>query len=261
MKFHWRLGAALVVTTTLAGSLVLGTASSASSAVPARCGLAAHRGDHSTGATENSLNAMRDAIGDGADYLELDVRVSRDGHLFLMHDKTVDRTTNGHGYVRNMTKTQVRSLRLNDGQYVPYLSGVLAMAKSSGIDVLIEMKAMGGKSTFRELASQVRTFGTDRIRVTSFSRKRLNKLHAMAPDIHELLITSHQVSPAEVAPYGAVAINRLSATPEWLASMPYKTFVYLPDTPEQWAPLATEVTAIITNDPKGFETYRQTACA
>src|SRR5438045_3555218 len=115
MKALRRLGPALVATTTIATALVLATATSASSAVPATCGLAAHRGDHTT-ATENSLNAMTAAIHDGADYLELDARVSKDGHLFLMHDKTVDRTTNGTGYLRNMTKDQVRSLRLDDGE-------------------------------------------------------------------------------------------------------------------------------------------------
>src|SRR4051812_36147833 len=120
-----RLGPALVAMTAMASALVLGTAS-VSSAAPVTCGLAAHRGDHGT-ATENSLNAMSAAIHDGADYLELDARVSEDGHLFLMHDKTVNRTTNGSGYIKNMTKGQVRALRLNDGQYVPYLSGVLAM--------------------------------------------------------------------------------------------------------------------------------------
>jgi glycerophosphoryl diester phosphodiesterase len=174
----------------------------------------------------------------------------------------VNRTTNGTGFIRNMTKDQVRALKLNDGQYVPYLSGVLAMAKPSGVDVLIEMKAMGGRSTFRDLAEQVRGFGTSRIRVTSFSRSRLNKLHAIAPDIRELLITSHQVSAADVAPYGAVAINRSAATPEWLASMPSANlvFVYLLDTPDEWRPLAAEVTGIITNNPTGFESDRPTAC-
>jgi glycerophosphoryl diester phosphodiesterase len=153
-------------------------------------------------------------------------------------------------------------LRLDDGEHVPYLSGVLAMAKPSGAHVLLEMKAMSGRSSFRDLAEQVHAFGTDRVRVTSFSARRLDKLHAIAPDIEELLITSHQVTADDVAPYGAVAIKRAAATSDWLASMPSQdlVFVYLPETPEQWAPIATQVTAVITNNPVQFEAYRQANC-
>jgi glycerophosphoryl diester phosphodiesterase len=69
----------------------------------------AHRGEHMHH-PENTLAAIEAAIGIGADYVELDVRTTADGKLVLMHDKTVDRTTNGTGAVSDLTLAQMRAL-------------------------------------------------------------------------------------------------------------------------------------------------------
>ena len=75
--------------------------------------LAAHRG----GALlwpENSLRAFRGALDLGADYLEFDVHLSRDGEVIVIHDPTLDRTTTGTGPVRERTLAELRRLRLKD---------------------------------------------------------------------------------------------------------------------------------------------------
>jgi len=68
-----------------------------------------HRGEH-LAHPENTLSAFQAAIDAGADYFELDVRTTSDGQLVLMHDGTVDRTTNGTGKVRDLTFSQIRAL-------------------------------------------------------------------------------------------------------------------------------------------------------
>jgi glycerophosphoryl diester phosphodiesterase len=68
-----------------------------------------HRGEH-LAHPENTLPAFQAAIEAGADFFELDVRTTTDGKLVLMHDSTVDRTTNGTGLVRKMTFDQIREL-------------------------------------------------------------------------------------------------------------------------------------------------------
>ncbi len=73
----------------------------------ARC--AAHRGDCKN-APENTLPAFLSAVRKGAHMIEFDVQLSRDGKLVLMHDATVDRTTNGHGEVGHLTFAELRSL-------------------------------------------------------------------------------------------------------------------------------------------------------
>src|SRR3712207_1714998 len=81
-----RLGALCAAGAVVAASLAV---ASPAHAVPSACGLAAHRGDRRT-ATENGVRAMQQAVLDGSDYIELDLRFTRDGYPFLMHDATVD---------------------------------------------------------------------------------------------------------------------------------------------------------------------------
>jgi glycerophosphoryl diester phosphodiesterase len=73
----------------------------------------AHRGNHSA-AHENTLTALQNAIEAGADYAEIDVRRTADGHHVLMHDQSVDRMTDGHGAVRQLTLSQLQQLHVRD---------------------------------------------------------------------------------------------------------------------------------------------------
>src|SRR5437016_9697029 len=59
---------------------------------------------------ENTLSAIRNAIKLGVDYVELDIRATKDGHLVIMHDGTVDRTTNGKGAVRDLDLDTIAAL-------------------------------------------------------------------------------------------------------------------------------------------------------
>jgi glycerophosphoryl diester phosphodiesterase len=95
--------------------------------------IAAHRGAHLE-APENSMPAFRKAIELGIDIIELDVRCTKDGKLVLMHDRTVNRTTNGSGPVDSFTFEEIRKLRLkHNGQVtdeqIPTLEEALLLAK------------------------------------------------------------------------------------------------------------------------------------
>ena len=71
-----------------------------------RCGPIAHRG----GKPENTLAAFRASKANGASGVEIDLRFTKDGHAVLIHDDTVDRTSNGSGYVHMMTLEEIRKL-------------------------------------------------------------------------------------------------------------------------------------------------------
>lgn len=95
----------------------------------------AHRGVW-TYAPENSLEAIKRCIDLGVDIVELDVRKTKDGHLVVIHDKTVDRTTNGKGKVEDMTLREIKSLRLRNAigmrgsrLQVPTLEEVMRLTK------------------------------------------------------------------------------------------------------------------------------------
>jgi len=68
-------------------------------------------------APENTVAAALDALSLGVDLIECDIRTTADGHLVIMHDSTVDRTTDGFGRISGMTLTQVRRLRIRDTRF------------------------------------------------------------------------------------------------------------------------------------------------
>lgn len=105
----------------------------------------AHRGCHEAApvhglsdAPENSLLALEHCVEIGVDVMETDVRMTRDGYLVMLHDPTVDRTTDGTGNLSDLTLAQVKALRLraNEGgpdapltdQTIPTLDEMLARA-------------------------------------------------------------------------------------------------------------------------------------
>jgi glycerophosphoryl diester phosphodiesterase len=105
----------------------------------------AHRGEH-LHHPENTLPAFEAAIAAGADYFELDVRTTSDGKFILMHDSTVDRTTNGTGEVKNLTFDQIRSLDAGSkfsqtfaGTKVPTLDEAFDLAHGK-INVYVDTK-------------------------------------------------------------------------------------------------------------------------
>ena len=69
--------------------------------------VAAHRADY-VFAPENSIQALKNAIYFGADLIETDVRLTKDGHVVMMHDYTVDRMTNGTGRVSDLTLAEIK---------------------------------------------------------------------------------------------------------------------------------------------------------
>lgn len=111
----------------------------------------AHRGCHNPaprhgrGSTpENSLTALDQCIAIGVDVMETDVRRSRDGYLVMIHDDTVDRTTDGHGRVADLTLAQLRALRLRENE-----GGAATASTDQRIVTLDEMLTHGrGKIIF-----------------------------------------------------------------------------------------------------------------
>jgi glycerophosphoryl diester phosphodiesterase len=84
----------------------------------------AHKGA-SGHAPENTMAAFQLALDHRADGFELDVKLSKDGHVVVIHDSTVDRTTNGTGRVNQLTLTQLQALDAGNGERIPTLEEVL----------------------------------------------------------------------------------------------------------------------------------------
>lgn len=107
--------------------------------------VSAHRG-FSAIAPENTLAALEAAWRAGASLAEIDVQLTRDGQVVLMHDRTVDRTTTGRGFVKDLTVAELQSLDGGSwfgpqfrGVRIPTLREVLAWARAKLV-LLVELK-------------------------------------------------------------------------------------------------------------------------
>ncbi len=106
--------------------------------------LIAHRGAHrgrSEQVPENTLAAFRTALDLGADWLEMDVQMSKDGTLVVIHDETVDRTTDGTGRVADLTLVEIRALDAGQGEQVPTFQEVIDFAKEANVPIMPEAKS------------------------------------------------------------------------------------------------------------------------
>lgn len=110
--------------------------------------LQAHRAGDRRGAAENSLGAIEASLADGAVFIEIDVARTADGELVLMHDRTVERTTNGRGRVTAMTYADFAALQLEDldgnilAESPPTLAAALEALDGRGI-AQIDLKGVG----------------------------------------------------------------------------------------------------------------------
>ena len=116
----------------------------------------AHRG-FSKAAPENTLAAYRKAIELRPDFMECDVRRTKDGQLIVIHDKSVDRTTDGKGLVADMTMAELRELDAGSwfgpefaGEKLPAFEEVLDLAKGQTV-LVIEIKEAGTEDLVVEM--------------------------------------------------------------------------------------------------------------
>lgn len=155
---------------------------------PDRVKVAHHRGA-SHYAPENTLEALRKAIALGADFVEFDVRTTRDGTFVLMHDGSLNRTTSGRGPVREQTAAEIAALdagawfgRPFAGAKVPTLDAFLDAAAPSGVGLYFDAKDIAPEALAEALA---RHGLTDRA-VVYQSADYLAKLKAIAPNIRRM---------------------------------------------------------------------------
>ena len=121
--------------------------------------VAGHRGD-SANYPENTMVAFRAAIAAGVDMIETDVRLTKDGVPVLIHDRTVDRTTDSTGYVKDMTFAELRALNAGTEdapQQIPTLEELLELLAPTGITLNLEVKEYheeGNEARSRECVDQ-----------------------------------------------------------------------------------------------------------
>jgi glycerophosphoryl diester phosphodiesterase len=171
----------------------------------------AHRGA-SGQAPENTMEAFRRAAELGADAVELDVHLTADGQLAVIHDETLDRTTDRRGRVAELTMDEVSGadaghtfVRADDAGYpfrerglrVPALGDVLAWLPDD-IGLVVEIKARAAVEPTVAALREHPARRDGRVSVISFDEVAIEEAHALDPDLTTgyLLVPSQPVEPA-----------------------------------------------------------------
>jgi glycerophosphoryl diester phosphodiesterase len=156
----------------------------------------AHRGDK-LHAPENTLPAFEQAIQKGADGVELDVKLTADGHVVVIHDSSVERTTDGRGRVASLTLEAIRKLDAGSwfdkkfsGTKIPLLEEAF---EAIGGDKLINVELKNYSSPFNDLVSKVcdlikRHNNQEQIILSSFYSSNLKAASQILPGVSRALL-------------------------------------------------------------------------
>lgn len=228
----------------------------------------AHRGD-SSAAPENTMPAFTSSTRAGAEYFEIDLRLSKDGVPVVIHDKTVDRTTDGTGVVSEMSIDELRAL--DAGSWfsdsftetrIPTLDEVLRHAAESGSDVVIEYKGTWTQVDIKKTVDMITAAGLEgNVIAQSFSKKTVANISNAAPGLPVGWLTQalNASIVATAQKIGADAVNPTVATARGVVlahRAGLGVFVWTHDADPDWEALtAMGVDGIITNRPGALQEW------
>lgn len=251
---------------------------------PARPQIVAHRGA-SHEAPEHTLAAYRAAVSGGADALECDVRLTVDSHLVCVHDRRVNRTSDGRGLVSTLELARLEELDFGswhptadteepdrDRNRVLTLRRLLELVAGHErpVELAVEVKHPTRYAGLveRKLVELLDEFGwahpgqgrPSPVRVMSFSRRAIRRVHRLAPGLETVFLMepiSYRLRDGALPPgvrIGGPAIEILRARPEYVARLHragQRVHVWTVDDPDDVALcVKLGVDAIITNRPR-----------
>lgn len=190
---------------------------------------------------ENTLASFKRAIDMGVDWIEFDLRETKDGALVVIHDDTVDRTTNGHGKVSDMTFEEIERLDAGNGQKIPSLQQVIDLARNR-VKMDMEIKQRGIEDDVVSAIEKNNVVG--QCMVSSFMLDSLEKVKKLNLDIVTAAIMDKMPENVEACidhllhdvRADAVMISVKIATPPFVAELrrnAFKIGIWNADTPDQ----------------------------
>lgn len=228
----------------------------------------AHRGARDV-APENTLAAFQAALDADADGIELDVTRCATGEIVVIHDDTLDRTTNGSGPVTAMTFCNLRTLDAGSwfapqfaGERVPLLSEVLDLVGHRlRINIEIKGRDWKGDGIEFEIAQMIRDRKLEQeVIISSFNPAALVRMHRVAPELQRGLLYAPNL-PAYLSPTWTRLLTQPEALHPYYAMMDaqavrraqlrgYRVNVWTVNTPQDMqAMISLGVDAIITDHP------------
>ncbi len=140
---------------------------------------------------ENTLRSFRKAIELQADYIELDVQVSKDGEIVVIHDYEISKLTGHSGNVKEMTLDELKQLNIGEGEKIPTLQEVIMLAQGEiGLQIEIKVEKIGKKiiEMLRDASLIESTI------ISSFIHHELVKIKKLEPEIKLGALISERIS-------------------------------------------------------------------
>ena len=229
----------------------------------------AHRGA-SAHAPENTMAAFELALAEGADGIELDAKLSGDGHVVVIHDATVDRTTDRQGRVRDISLAELRSLDAGGffaeqyrGEKVPTLEEVFeALGKRMFVNVELTNYNTPGDHLVESVCMLVKKCGLQKqVLFSSFFASNLSKARGLLPEVPRGLLAFNGLLGAWARSFGfafgryqALHPNLKDVTPQQVQRvhrLKRRVHVWTVNTAEDMRRLFNwDVDAIFTDDPQ-----------
>lgn len=166
---------------------------------PARHEVQAHRGASAV-APENTIAAFRAAAEAGAKWVELDVALSADGTLVVIHDDSVERTSSGKGSLGDLTAEQIAGFDAGNwfdprfaGEHIPTLAETIVALGELGLSANVEIKQHKHHRSLDQLVTAVQTeigkrAASTEIMISSFDPEALKAMHALEPDLEMAML-------------------------------------------------------------------------
>ncbi len=237
------------------------SASAASSCAPA---VAAHAGGNEK-YDPDTRKAYRYALKVGARIMETDIRFTSDNDPVIIHDPTVDATTNGTGTVADMTLAQLRRLRTPDGQYIPTFYEYLIDAKPYGATYFAELKVDPTPAQWTVFNTRVAQSGVakSKIIITSFDKATLTAARTYGYRTAWIDQLGDR-APADIPP-GPIYLKHhwsvtAARTKVWNAAG-LKVYAWTSDYVSDWRRMrADHVAGVITNKPAKYLAWAKGGC-
>lgn len=172
----------------------------------------AHRGA-SGYAPENTMPAFEKAIEMGADGIELDVQLTKDGELVVIHDETIERTSNGKGWIKDSSYAELSRYNYNrtcpeyEKVHIPTLEEVYALIKPTDLTINVELKT--GEVFYSELEDRVLNLSArmgveEKVLYSSFNHYTVQKIKELNPQAQTgLLYSDGIINPVSYGKYVA----------------------------------------------------------
>lgn len=236
--------------------------------------IASHRGGGAS-APENTLPAISAALAGGFDYVEVDVALTADRQPVLMHDATVDRTTDGHGRLSTLTLAEVKTLDAGSsygpefaGTPVPTFAEFLDLLDASGHRAIVELKGEWDAAAVQSAVGELVARKLERrVALSSFDARTLAMAGVASTIVPRLFILRHLpddvVDAAREAGVRGLIVDRRAvlerpAVVDELHAAGIRLVVYTLNDDTQWDEVtALGVDGIVTDDPATLSMWQQ----